>query len=239
MKSAKKFRIAPRWRHNLLVFIALLLTATNASAAFADDDVRTSDWSRFTRGFRQDHNFSMTAGVVTTKWNLNKFGSVTAQEYTTTGYYSKFQYSFHLPIYQSLGFFLGSSVGYLEYQFNADDAFQPAPTFMFPGILSGLALNLTPVFRLGTALDYYLERWSGMRELDSIDDDTRVHITVETIDLSIFVDMFYTISWATKLEIHQRRSFYPKPLNPGGFPVDLAFSKNDVWIGLGAAYHLL
>jgi hypothetical protein len=221
--------------------ILLALTVHMTSAVFGQEmsNVSTSNWGRFTRGFRQDHNFSVSTGITTARWHVDKFGTISEQEFLRTGYYGKFQYSFHIPIVKPLGVMLGSSVGYLQEQFDDSDGFQPAPAHHLPGLAIGLIGNLTPVMRPGLALEYYLERWGGMKDADRIGEDPRVHITVETVDLSAFIDMFYAISWAIRIEYHQRRNFYPKPKNRTGFPVDATFSRSDSWIGLGTTYHLL
>ena len=224
---------------HLWLWTFLVCTLATPASALSMEEVPQSTWGRFTRGFRRDHNFAFGAGMAIVNWNIDHFGAIDQQTYTTNGIYSNFQYTFHLQLFRGFGAMLGSSFGYLEEKSSDDDEFQPAPAYLFPGLITGLVYNITPVFRPGIYLNYYLERWSGMREQYVKDRTTRVHITVETLDLAAFVDLFYALSWGVRIEAHQRRNFYPKPRNAANFDIDATFVRTDNWYGLGAVYHLM
>lgn len=199
-------------------------------------------WDRHVRGFRREHNFALASGVSSGRWTVKRFGSLEDRKFDDSGVWTKFQYSFHLPIYKGFGYMLGSSTGY-HYE-STDDRrdFHPVAAVQYPGVLAGLVMNFTPVIRVSTAFDVYLERHNGIEEADDDGEDEKIFVTLQAYDTGIFIDVFYQLSWALRLEGHKRHVDYQKPFIPDStesFPVDANFKKDDQWVGVALVYHLL
>jgi len=146
-------------------------------------------WDRYVRGFRREHNFALSTGVSSGTWDVRRFGSLTKngpQKYDTTGVFTRFQYSFHLPFYSGFGFFLGSSIGYHYESADKRKPFKPVPAYQFPGVLSGLVLNFNPVLRWSIGLDAYLERHNGIQERDQTPPDNEIFVTMQVYDFGTF-----------------------------------------------------
>lgn len=196
-------------------------------------------WQRHIRGFRREHHFSMSTGVSSGTWEIKHFGDLENRKFTGSGIVAKFRYSFHLPIYQGFGYFLGSSLGYHYESSDSRSPFKPVPALMFPGIMAGLAYNISPVLRVSSALEVYLERHERLGERDGQGDDPSISVTMQTYDVGVFCDIFYDLAWALRLEAHARVvDFYP-PDSSLGHPVDARIHKSDAWLGVGLVYHLL
>ena len=202
----------------------------------------TERWERHLRGFRREHNFALTVGASSGTWHVKDFGGVTHRDFPSNGVYSRFQYTYHIPLYEGFGYFLGSSFGY-EYE-TGDIArgFRPSPAIGFPGVVAGLVMNLSPVFRFSVAGDVDLERYNNVQE-HSATDDREISITTNTYDAGAFLDVFYRLNWAVRLEAHRRHVDYEAPQrdpsSPQAYPVDATLSKDERWFGLGLVYHLL
>ncbi len=199
-------------------------------------------WDRHVRGFRRDHNFALSAGVSSGTWNVKRFGTLDDEKYDDSGVWAKFQYTFHLQVYQGFGYLLGSSAGYHYESVDRRRPFKPVPAYQFPGVMAGLVLNISPVFRLTAALDVYLERHNGIEERDGKGDDPKIHVTLQAFDALATIDVFYDLNWALRLEGHQRHLDYQRPHSDEDsrdFPVNSNLKKDDRWLGLGLVYHLL
>jgi len=196
-------------------------------------------WERHIRGFRREHNFALSAGVSSGEWNVARFGSIRDKTYENTGVFSRFQYSFHLQLYQGFGYLLGSSAGYHYETADRRSEFRPVAAVQYPGVVVGLVYNLNPVLRFSTAFEAYLERHSGIQENDKEGENNEIHVTVQAYDAGIFIDVFYDLGWAIRLEAHNREVYYKRPFKSEDFAVDAKITKKDQWLGLGLVYHLL
>jgi len=195
-------------------------------------------WDQSVLGFRKEHQFSLTSGPVSGQWHFKRFGTVRNKTYESSGIYSKFQYSFHIPIYRSFGYYLGTSFGYI----NEDDkteGLDAASAFMLPGVLVGFSYNFSPGFRLVTGLDYYLERWHNLGERDGEGENPTITATARAIDGLVAVDLFYRLKWAVRFEGHRRESTLDRPRKARDKPLDAQIVKNDSWLGMGLLYHLM
>ncbi len=209
---------------------------------------RSDLWRRYIRGMRKDHNFAFSSGFSSGSWQIDRFGTLSGERYFSQGYFSKFQYSFHLPIYGSFGYLLGSSFGYHHETERELERFRSAPAVHLPGFLAGLVFNASLVWRFAAAIDVYLERVSGLKdEVDELSEqtgaaeDSEISITFRTYDLVIMSDFFYSLNWGVRLEGHFRRVNYLKPTitEQKDIPVDADISKQDSWYGIGIIYHFL
>lgn len=196
-------------------------------------------WERHIRGFRREHNFAVSTGVSSGRWQVDRFGSIENKTYENTGIFSKFQYTFHLQLYSGLGYILGSSTGYHYETADQRSEFRPVDAVQYPGVIAGLVYNFNPVLRVSTTIESYLERHNGIEENDKIGEDIEIHVTLQAYDAGFFLDIFYDLAWAIRLEGHRREVYYKRPYKSEGFAVDAKFSKKDQWLGLGLVYHLL
>ncbi len=222
-------------------------------------------WERHVRTFRREHNFAFSIGSSNGTWDVGEFGSLTDRQYDNSGLFSRFQYSFHIQLYKGFGYFLGSSMGYHYESTDARHPFKPAPSIMLPGLLVGLTYNISPAIRMSASMDAYLERYSDLEERDGrytdmsncVDDegndiedcegeifDPEITVTMQTYDrgyhASWYMDVFYNLYWAVRLEAHARKATFIKPHNSEDVEaIDARISKTDRWLGVGLLYHLL
>jgi hypothetical protein len=196
-------------------------------------------WERHIRGFRREHNFALSTGVSSGRWQVNRFGSIEGKTYENTGIFSKFQYTFHLQWIAGFGYILGSSTGYHYETADRRSEFRPVDAIQYPGVIAGLVYNFNPVLRVSSTIEAYLERHNGIEENDKSGEDEEIHVTLQAYDAGFFIDVFYDLAWAIRLEGHRREVFYKRPYKSEGFAVDAKFSKKDQWLGLGLVYHLL
>ncbi|MEZ4744394.1 MAG: hypothetical protein R3B45_18400 [Bdellovibrionota bacterium] len=203
-------------------------------------------WKRYVRDFRQNHHFSLFSGGGRGDWRVGHFGGVASGSYRSIGVIGKLRYSYHVQIYKKFGYFLGTSFGYFSEIADKTKAFVPSPALHYPGLLAGLAINFTPGLRALLGVDFYLERLEHFKERDVSDpdnthiiSDSEVGLTMTTIDFMAAFDFFFNLNWALRAEVHNRRSFYEKPRDVDGLPVDVSISKSDSLASLGIVYHLL
>lgn len=196
-------------------------------------------WERHIRGFRREHNFSLSTGVSSGRWQVDRFGSIEDKSFENTGIFTKFQYTFHLQWIGGFGYLLGSSAGYHYETADRRSDFRPTDAVQYPGVVAGLVYNFNPVFRVMTTFDVYLERHTGIEENDGVGENQKIHVTLQAYDAGLFMDVFYDLAWGIRLEAHVREVYYKRPYQSEGFPVDAIFSKKDQWLGLGLVYHLL
>jgi hypothetical protein len=203
-------------------------------------------WQRYVRGFRRDHNFSISLGGTSGAWSVDRLGTVFGEDIESTGGFVKARYSFHLPVYRGFGYLLGSSVGY---HFESPDKTLnviPVSSVQYPGVSLGAVMNLTPGVRLLFLVDYYLERFEDFAERDGLSsredgtpDDPEISVNMSSLDFVLAVDVFLTLNWGLRIESHQRTTKYERPKESFSHPTNAALSKKDRWFGVGAVYNLL
>jgi len=136
---------------------------------------------------------------------------------------------------------------------------------MLPGLLVGLTYNISPAVRITGAAEAYLERYQGLEERDGrITDfsackdtegnieagcegkifDPKITTTMQTYErgyhIGGYLDIFYNLYWAVRVEAHTRKTSFIKPKNAVDVPeIDAKISKTDRWVGVGLLYHLL
>ncbi|MCX6107154.1 MAG: hypothetical protein NTY08_15110 [Proteobacteria bacterium] len=202
-------------------------------------------WERYVRRFRSEHNFALSAGGSTGYYNVESFGEIVAKRFRSGAAWTKFQYSYHVPVYRGFGYLLGSSVGYYYEPADRGRAFQPAPAKMFPGILGGIVMNFTASLRLSAAADVYMLRADRITSFDPVDPSRteQISVTMVAYDLGGFFDYFYDLNWAIRLETHYRSVYYYRPLQQPGdttvYASDAVFQLSDHWYGVGLVFHLI
>jgi hypothetical protein len=196
------------------------------------------EWDKYVLGFRAAHNFSLALGYARSNWQVNAFpGMETEQSSSNNAAFSKLRYEYHLKIYRSLGYFIGSSGGYLLEADNANSV-QTSYSWMVPGILVGLTWNAGSVLRLNFGLDCYPERWKHLQHFDS-EQPNKVSVTANVMDLFFAVDYFYKLKQAIRLEYHSRELKHRHLRNSSGTELDFDVKKNDKIVGISILYHLL
>lgn len=220
------------------------LSSKQFTPRFVRPDVHR--WERYVRGFRREHHFALMSGITSGRWQIKRLGQITAeQDFDASGVYGRFQYSFHLPLWGGFGYFLGSSFGYHYESADKRQTFRPVDAIGFPGVLAGFILNINPALRIGAGIDASLERFNGLSERprDCLGQEdckpTKIYVTMQSYYLSGFIDVFYDLDWAIRLEMAQRELRYSRPESASGFPVDANLRKADRWLGLGFVRHLL
>lgn len=196
-------------------------------------------WDRFVRGFRREHNFALSTGVSSGTWKVSHFGTLNDRTFDNSGVYAKFQYSYHIQIYEGFGYMLGSSTGYHYESADRRSVFRPVDATQFPSVLAGLVFNFSPMLRILAAGEAYLERHVGIEEHDGDGEDPKIAVTLTAYEASAAIDVFYELAWALRLEAHQRRLIYKEPLHSEGFPLEAKLTKEDQWLGLALVYHLI
>lgn len=228
-----------------LFYFALLLAGSSASLFGDPKDLYSASadlesirkeldvWDQSVRGFRSEHSFSLVSAYVLAQWHFKRFGNQVNVRRREKAVATKLQYSYHIPIYRSFGYLLGSSIGVWIPLYEGRRRSQSG--FMLPGVVGGLVLNMSPGFRLTTAIDYQLERWSRLRDGAG----ESVSVTARVTDLLAGLEIFYKLKWAIKLEVHQRNSDLKPLQGAGGYPVDGVVNRTETWYALGYSYHLL
>lgn len=204
----------------------------------------SSIWERYVRGFRRDHNFSVSSGISRGHWVVDKFEEIESKRFYSEGVYSKFRYSFHIEIYHSFGYLLGSSAGYFQELKNSKtktQEFVPTSAYQFPGLVGGIVWDMSPMWRVTAAADIFLERHNNIKKRASEGHDEEViSVTAESLDLLATVDYFYTLTWGVRLEAHNRQSQLKSPTsNDKGYFPSIKITRKDQWYGVGLLYHIL
>jgi hypothetical protein len=203
------------------------------------DSESNFNWERYVRGFRKEHQFVLTTGTTRGRWSIDHFGTIEDKSIPVTGFFTRFQYSYHLPLRYGLGYLVGSSAGY---QFEAADRkkeFGTTPGIIFPGLVAGLVFDASPEMRFGAAIELYLQRYDGLKDRDGVEPNPKIHLTTEVVDLQAFFDLFYDLEWAIRAEFHARTGYFVRPRDHENKAVDAEFTKTDQWLGIGLVYHLL
>ena len=204
----------------------------------------SNDWSKVVRGFRREHNFALTLGADKGSWFLShQLTQNDQQPVSSTGYYGYFSYTFHLPIYRGMGYFLGSGIGAIIKDQFEKNSISAAYCYSLPGLILGLTANLSSALRVNGALSGYLERIDGFsyKQLPSaFGDRNSMSITTRVWATNLSLDTFFKLPWAVRFEGEFRRLSYHPP-NGVTDEVILAYPlQKDEWrLGVGMVYHLL
>lgn len=195
-------------------------------------------WQRYVRGFRRDHNFALSSSIAQNTWKIDQFGTLKGKQFQRQALVTRFQYSFHIPIYKGFGYMLGSSMGYALEQDNPGQPFTPASAFQIPGALVGLVWNYSPGIRFSSSAETYLERHDGIKEADHLGEDAQISITGLSYDIGLYLDLFYELGWALRIEAHNRQLYILPPKYAFG-AIDAKMRKDEQSIGMGIVHHLL
>lgn len=203
-------------------------------------------WDRSVRGFRHAHNFSWFYSSVLSQWNLD--GSLLedgseqpyAEVYETNQDYLGFEYTFHLHLFDSFGYYLGSSLGFSWEERSKGGNLTIEKALTFPGAVVGLSLNLSPAVRLLTDLSVNLTRFERFKEYRAgVGDSSKIYFNARTFSWKVGFDFFFKLNWAVRLAWEKFETRY-KPVK-GSELTELGIER--VQKGhkytLGAVFHLL
>lgn len=229
------------WTISLLgVFGAAITTCTPCFAASMGQKTLSAEatWEAHVGQYRKGHNLGIAPILSTGLWQVEVPNQNGTQVVASQSYGVTVQYSYHFQLYNGIGYFLGSSFGYLqEMGRHTDEGFRPTSTWQLPGLQAGLSLSVTPRIRIATGADIHMERMEAftVRENGA---DTKIYATLRTWpDRFVMVDLFYQLRMAVRLEAHQRTLGYQPPRNSAGKPTDISLHKEDRWLGLGLVFH--
>jgi len=215
-----------------------------ADRAFGEPVARTYQqvhpWERYTQGFRKEHNVAVTTGSARGVWKIKRFSTIQDKEIPSEALWLKFQYSFHLPLWQGFGYLLGSSAGVL-YEQDTKEGLKPGLAWHLPGLLVGVVYNYSPSFRVVLAEEIFLERMENLEARPPENPASLDANMLSLLDVSLSVDYFFSLHLGVRLDAHYRKIFYTAPENAyeERLPEGVSFEKQDRWLGLGIVYHFL
>lgn len=213
------------------------------AAAFDSVDSRAVQYGAF-KNKKWDHNFALVIGKAWGKSVVEKTGPIQRREFQSEAFFSKFQYTFHLPLYKGFGYVLGTSFGYsLEQVMQDDKTFHRVKSYHFPGVHLGLVYNFSPNFRVLGGVETYMERIDKLTIISenkgtgSKDENALSLTLIPNFDWILATDLFYSGSWGLRLEWHIRRVISIPPSASEEKVVGANLTKRDTWIGLGLIFH--
>ena len=196
-------------------------------------------WEHIVRGFRKEHHFTLLAGFSNGEWKFQKYGTAINSEHNSSAVEMRFRYNFHIPIHGGFGYFLGSGFG-MQNERNVDRRINEPTVLQFPGISAGFVFNLSPVIRIKTGSEFYLERWDGLGlETEEWKKDKSVSVTTRVSSLFVSLDVFFDLYYAVSVEYSSRKNFYLRPTKSGDQQVDAELEKQVDVISLAFTYHLM
>ncbi len=169
---------------------------------------RPKEWSRAIRGFRGEHNFMVSCGLVANNWEVSLAGYNESFNFKTKGQQLGFDYNFHLPLWKGFGYVLGTRL--------RAETISPfslirvsSVSFGLPGINLGLVLNSSDHFRMGVGVEFGWHRIDRFHlPFDNV--KKQISITGESRAYRLSMDYFYELSWAFHLEYELAAFTYQK-----------------------------
>lgn len=198
-----------------------------------------SEWDTVIRGFRREHNFSVTGGLSQSRWRIGKVEPSFNDE-RARGYYYRLQYHYHIKIVDSFGYYLGSSFTALPYEFfRNDEKYSVERSFSIPGLSLGLVWDFSSVFRGLVGFEGQLQRIEHLEYQGQEAPARKATITTRVLGAYLAVDLFYQLNWALRLEATWRQYNYKPPADSSQYAVDMELNKSESLYGLGLVYHLI
>ena len=197
-------------------------------------------WDRYVRGFRRDHNLSLESGYDSTFWIVDKFGDLRSEQYRSRQLVLIGHYTFHILIAGKTGYFLGSSVGYtLTDEKKIDDEFQPTPSWLLPGVQSGLVYNYDPSGRIFIGVGAQLERFNDLKTKRFSGEWEKASLTGETYQIFIGADLFFILDTAIHFAWSDSTTFFKRPNDADDKLVDVKMKRRSQGATVGLLYHFL
>jgi hypothetical protein len=155
------------------------------------------EWSRAVRGFRREHNFSVSYGYVVSRWKGHLTDSTNIFSFANEGHQARISYAFHLPLVGGLGYYLGTQTSALMAATSRESEGGEI-SYGLPGLNVGLIVNLSDRVRLSSGIEL---GWQRIEKLGMPErfDRKRISVTGETQTWNGQIDYFYELSWAIQL----------------------------------------
>lgn len=155
------------------------------------------EWSRAVRGFRREHNFSVSYGYVVSRWKGHLTDSTDIFSFANEGHQARISYAFHLPLVGGLGYYLGTQTSALMAE-SSRESVGGEISYGLPGLNVGLIVNLSDRVRLASGLEL---GWHRIEKLGLPErfERKRISVTGETQTWNGQIDYFYELSWAVQL----------------------------------------
>ena len=184
-------------------------------------------WESRIRGVRKDHHFSLLLNASSGNWKGSVPESSIPIDYESDQYQLRGRYSFHIPLYKRLGYYLGSSFGISLGENPVGDEFSSRGQTLFPGVSLGFTWNVTPAVRLGLGGDMNIIRLENLKH-----DDRLIVSTARQRSGVVTLDLFFAISRAIRIEY----SMYSSGLAGSN---DLDLRRKGKGISIGLLNHLI
>ncbi len=194
-------------------------------------------WERQIRGFRRDHQFTLTSGFGESAWHIADLGSLKSRRVTSVNSMTRVGYAYFVQTSPCCGYFLGSAVGYVGELQGVRRQIRLRPAVIFPGVAVGLAYNLSWQTQLSFGLDYNLQRVDDLSEHDGV--VTEISISMERLSTYFAYDWFLDLNWGLRVEGHLDFARFEPPRSPQGTDLDARITSASYWVGLGLTYHLI
>lgn len=204
------------------------------------DIIYSSSWDRYLMGFRSAHQFLSTCGISEGYWVAKDLGIFPYLERKQTGYFCKAQYTFHLRLVGGFGYFLGSSAGHFITDLAKSEKVKIPNSWQLPSVLGGFVYNFSPSWRATLGLEYYLERFDGIR-LRREADSSEIASTAQVTESSIGLEYFFSLKWAAVIRYRNRylEVSPPEDLSETPLAIGASLKKKDRALTLGLNMHLL
>ena len=204
-------------------------------------------WDRVVRGFRFAHNFSLGISNRKKRWKMSgaishdNVDNLYSSTYATEATMVIFSYSFHLPISDSFGYQLGSSIGVSLSEASVDKEMETERTLELPGVIVGFVWNVSPALRLSVALDGHLLRVEKLTEAHSGSDLPKSVVYMNGVGFhpEIAAEFFYRIGSALKLAYVYSFEQFTSPDGSEGSPIGVSRSNQGKGLLIGVTHHII
>lgn len=192
-------------------------------------------WDKAVRGFRKGHNFGLLGSYRRTAFQLS--GGGPKKEVSRRLFAGQLRYAYHIQSDRSVGYFLGSTLGYIEPQSSGPEGLEYQRYMEFPSLMIGGVFNGSSYFRLHTYFEGFLTRLEGFRREPLIN---AIATTGETIRAGMGFDLFYLLEWGVTFNA----SYYwsklrvPKPESDASHGVDSVIILGNSF-SIGLVLHLI
>lgn len=155
------------------------------------------EWSRAVRGFRREHNFSISYGYVLSRWKGHLTDSTDIFSFANEGHQARLGYAFHLPLVGGVGYYLGTQTSALVAA-SSRNSVGGEISYGLPGLNVGLVVNASDRVRLSSGVEL---GWQRIEKLGLPErfERKRISVTGETLTWNGQIDYFYELSWAVQL----------------------------------------
>lgn len=191
-------------------------------------------WDKAVRGFRKGHNFTLLGSYRRIAFSLSKD---TYPEVSRQLFAGQLRYAYHIQSDRNVGYFLGSSIGYIEPQVRGPEELEYQRFVEFPSLLIGGVFNASSYFRAYAYFEGYLTRLERFRRLPFTN---AIDTTGETVRAGVGFDLFYLLEWGVTFDT----SYYwsnmraPKPESTADHGVESVIMSGNSF-SLGLVLHLI